>query len=391
MTISSAGNVGIGSTAPSGRLDVETASDTYVNFSTTNNGSAAGICLLGNNNDEFFGYANSLRFATVTGKNAAGFNERCRLDASGRLLVGTTSSISNRITGQLQIVGTGDDSCASLTRYSSATTGSPILTIGRSKSSTKGTNTVVVNGDKLGAIEFTGADGTNFVPAASVSSFVDTDPGAGDMPGNLIFSTTPNNSSTLTERFRINNQGALGIGGENFGTSGQVLTSQGSGSAPQWADAGGGLYESYAMLRYVVSNNTNGGTNASGAWTTYPINTESFDPDNIVNLSSNSFTLVAGTYRIVARTVFYRVYEVQTKIRNQTTSSDDWIGMSGYASGSDESNFIITLVARVTYSSSQQLQIQYNAAYSRTSTGLGNPSNRGQQETYGIIEIFKEA
>jgi len=168
----------------------------------------------------------------------SGNTERMRIDSNGRLLVGTNSSISNRITGQLQIVGTGDDSCASLTRYSSATTGSPILTIGRSKSSTKGTNTVVVNGDKLGAIEFTGADGTNFVPAASVSSFVDTDPGAGDMPGNLIFSTTPNNSSTLTERFRINNQGGLGIGGENFGTSGQVLTSRG-GSAPEWATPAG--------------------------------------------------------------------------------------------------------------------------------------------------------
>ena len=92
VRITAGGLVGIGSNAPSGRLDVETASDTYVNFSTTNNGSAAGICLLGNNNDEFFGYANSLRFATVTGKNAAGFNERMRMDSSGRLLVGTTSS-----------------------------------------------------------------------------------------------------------------------------------------------------------------------------------------------------------------------------------------------------------------------------------------------------------
>jgi len=93
--IDSSGRVGIGSTAPSGRLDVETASDTYVNFSTTNNGSAAGICLLGNNNNEFFGYANALRFATVTGKNAAGFNERMRMDSSGRLLVGTSSATAN--------------------------------------------------------------------------------------------------------------------------------------------------------------------------------------------------------------------------------------------------------------------------------------------------------
>ena len=38
-----------------------------------------------------------------------------------------------------------------------------------------------------------------------------------------------------TERLRIGSAGQLGIGGANYGTSGQVLTSQGSGSAVQWA------------------------------------------------------------------------------------------------------------------------------------------------------------
>ena len=37
------------------------------------------------------------------------------------------------------------------------------------------------------------------------------------------------------ERFRIASQGQLGIGGANYGTSGQVLTSQGASAAPQWA------------------------------------------------------------------------------------------------------------------------------------------------------------
>ena len=38
-----------------------------------------------------------------------------------------------------------------------------------------------------------------------------------------------------TERLRIDESGAFGLSGANYGTSGQVLTSQGSGSAPQWA------------------------------------------------------------------------------------------------------------------------------------------------------------
>jgi hypothetical protein len=131
MTLKSGGNVGIGTTGPSGRLDVETASDTYINFSTSNNGSAAGICLLGNNNNEFFGYANNLRFATVTGKNAAGFNERMRMDSSGRLLIGTTSALvdgfNNAFTSSQLSKGSADDfRCISDTRSVAAVNNSTV-------------------------------------------------------------------------------------------------------------------------------------------------------------------------------------------------------------------------------------------------------------------------
>ena len=38
-----------------------------------------------------------------------------------------------------------------------------------------------------------------------------------------------------SEKFRVASSGQLGIGGANYGTSGQVLTSGGSGSAPTWS------------------------------------------------------------------------------------------------------------------------------------------------------------
>lgn len=40
--------------------------------------------------------------------------------------------------------------------------------------------------------------------------------------------------NTGAERFRINASGAFGLSGANYGTSGQVLSSQGSGSSPAW-------------------------------------------------------------------------------------------------------------------------------------------------------------
>ena len=44
-----------------------------------------------------------------------------------------------------------------------------------------------------------------------------------------------------SERLRIGSSGQLGIGGANYGTSGQVLTSQGASSAIQWATPSSGL------------------------------------------------------------------------------------------------------------------------------------------------------
>ena len=41
-----------------------------------------------------------------------------------------------------------------------------------------------------------------------------------------------------SERLRIASSGQIGLGGANYGTSGQVITSNGSGSAPTWQDAG---------------------------------------------------------------------------------------------------------------------------------------------------------
>ena len=66
--------------------------------------------------------------------------------------------------------------------------------------------------------------------------------GTGIAPSFLV--GTRGGSETLglmsdgTERFRIGASGQFGIGGATYGTSGQVLSSQGSSSAPQWAVPG---------------------------------------------------------------------------------------------------------------------------------------------------------
>ena len=60
----------------------------------------------------------------------------------------------------------------------------------------------------------------------------------------------------MTERLRIGSSGQIGLSGANYGTSGQVLTSNGSGSAPTWQDTGTPTIASQAEAE-AGTNNTN--------------------------------------------------------------------------------------------------------------------------------------
>ena len=57
-----------------------------------------------------------------------------------------------------------------------------------------------------------------------------------------------------SERFRIAADGQLGIGGANYGTDGQVLTSTGATTAPAWEDAGGGGDFNVILLEDVINS-----------------------------------------------------------------------------------------------------------------------------------------
>ena len=71
-----------------------------------------------------------------------------------------------------------------------------------------------------------------------------------------------------SERLRIGSTGEIGLGGANYGTAGQVLTSQGSGSPAQWASPGGSIS---AGARYTNPNTT------SVEWTSLPANIQALE------------------------------------------------------------------------------------------------------------------
>jgi hypothetical protein len=137
--------------------------------------------------------------------------ERARIDSSGRLLVGTSTARANYYSsvtpGGIQI----ETGTQSLFQNSNNATG-PAFYLGKSRGATVNSNTVVQADDQFGALVFFGADGTNVWPGAQITAAVDGTPGANDMPGRLVFSTTADGASSPTERMRINSFGSALLG-----------------------------------------------------------------------------------------------------------------------------------------------------------------------------------
>jgi len=90
--------------------------------------------------------------------------------------------------------------------------------------------------DVLGKIEFQApseAGGTDAIAvAAAIDAVAQGTFSSSVNSTDLIFRT--GHSEVATEKFRFTSQGELGIGGANYGSSGDVLTSGGAGAAPTW-------------------------------------------------------------------------------------------------------------------------------------------------------------
>jgi hypothetical protein len=192
LRITSAGLVGIGTSSPSGFIHIQGAStgtETYGRFTTgPANGDQSLVIKSGSSRDHM---------AIQVSTNAGAADDLALQPDGGNVGIGTSSPAY-----KCDIDVTG-----SALRLNSTTTGAALVI-----SSDDAANAKIEFGDES-----------------------DNDRGAitYDNPNNaLIF------QANAAERLRIANTGAFGLSGANYGTSGQVLTSQGSGSAPQWVSAG---------------------------------------------------------------------------------------------------------------------------------------------------------
>ena len=148
--------------------------------------------------------------------------------------------------------------------------------------------------------------------------------------------------------------------------------------------------QTYAIICDQKAQNTSGGTATSGAWRTRDLNTEIADPDNIVSIASNQFTLGARTYLIEATAPLYRVDDYGMRLYNVTSASAVQYGQSGFAASSYNVYNFPTVSARVTITGSTTFAIQQQFVSTSTTYGFGVQGNVGP-EIYTIVKIFKEA
>jgi hypothetical protein len=127
----------------------------------------------------------------------------------GQLLIGNSTSLVGpfAFSRGLQLTNQG----AQFNSFNNNQFGEGIAFV-KTRGTPSSPHTIVQLNDTLGAVSFSGSDGSGYVLGSQILSLVDQVPGANDMPTCLTFSTTPDGSATCTERMRITSAGNVGIG-----------------------------------------------------------------------------------------------------------------------------------------------------------------------------------
>ena len=104
-----------------------------------------------------------------------------------------------------------------------------------------------------------------------------------------------------TERIRVGPAGQIGIAGANYGTSGQVLKSQGSGSAVQWASVGVSTSSLQVLEQFYLLADGRSVSTSNGTVTTTNVTTDQNLADSFAEASGSSITYhpPTGTTEII--------------------------------------------------------------------------------------------
>lgn len=199
-------------------------------------------------------------------------------------------------------------------------------------------------------------------------------------------------------------QGCTGVSGTP--QNGQFLIGNGSGYSLAHIQPGTGLTSTngagtfslsttakYAVIADQKAAGTDGGTFTSGAWRTRTINTELYDPDNIVSINgaNTQFTLPAGTYRVHWSAVAHAVNRHASRLFNISTNSVVASGMNSAASNAGNIQMPSDGWARFTIANSSVFEVQHQCVTTEATDGFGIAMPFTVAfEQYLTVEIVKE-
>jgi hypothetical protein len=159
-----------------------------------------------------------LRFRTSPSSGTG--TERMRIDSNGNVGIGTSAptvplnvvSSTTTTAGSPSIILQGSSNTERLQiRSATAGGGQPVTALLSARGSIAAP-TATLSGDPLGYYQLGGYNGTAYIRAAWVSGFADGDWSATNQGSSIIFSTTPNGSTTIAERMRIDSAGNIRLG-----------------------------------------------------------------------------------------------------------------------------------------------------------------------------------
>jgi hypothetical protein len=259
--IDSSGRVGIGTSSPQVLLDCSATGSQEIRISSVTSGDVRfGMSAVG----ATYNWIDTERSSSAM-KFGVGNTERLRIDSSGRLLVGTSTgrNIADAAQGSIQVETVGFGGISITNNLADAS--GPNLAFGKQRSGSVGGTTIVQNGDGIGAILFGGADGTDLESqGARIEAVVDGTPGANDMPGRLVFSTTADGASSPTERMRITSSGDVRVGSASAYNTEKFTVNNGGGTTSEITAFGGSGGVNH---RFYFHNGTAGNAAGTVYWT----------------------------------------------------------------------------------------------------------------------------
>ena len=164
------------------------------------------------------------------------------------------------------------------------------------------------------------------------------------------------------------------------------------GSGANLTGVNAGLYSGYALMEEAIEHGATAHTKTAGNLYKKQLSRISFDPQNIiVSLSSDQFTLAAGTYVIKWVHLLERCDEGITRLYDVTNSTSKKVSLVGFAQDSANYAFVISRgIARVTISGNTTYEYQYFVNSANSIIKGPASGNNTEEEIFGQVEVWKE-